>query len=263
MRTLTVSGRPARIREAGEGPLVLLLHGVPTSSVVWQDVLPLVAAAGWRAVAADLPGWGGTAPLPGPWTIAAHLAWLAELERALGGGPAVHAGQDYGGLLALERAAAGASRGAVATSAWAGLGWAGARITALPVLERLFYRQWGGRLYLRRGSAPARRDALEAAVLPTLDDATVVPRMKAIAEGMSLRRLASLPRRLRASDVPVHFVAGADDPFVPARSIARVARRLDAAFTALPGARHHAPWDRPQAWAAAALAGPSMRRRGG
>ncbi len=260
MRALTVDGRPAAAHEVGDGPVMLLLHGVPTSSKLWRGAMPALAARGWRAVAVDLPGWGGTAPLAGPPTVRAHLAWLDALVDALGL-PAmpVVAGQDYGGLLALELAAAGRARAAVVTSAWAGLGWLGARATALPGLERLFYRRFGGRLYLARGAARPRREALVAALGPALDDPAVVPRMKAIAAGMAVADLRSLPDRVRRSGAPVHFVWGAADPFVPAPLAARAARRLGASFTALPGARHHAPWDRPEDWATAASAGLERR----
>ena len=52
----------------GRGPTALFLHGYPTSSYLWRNVLPAVAEAGARAVAPDLPGFGDTPPdLPGTW----------------------------------------------------------------------------------------------------------------------------------------------------------------------------------------------------
>ena len=43
-----------------DGPLVLLLHGFPELSRSWRHQLPALAAAGYRAVAPDLRGYGGT-----------------------------------------------------------------------------------------------------------------------------------------------------------------------------------------------------------
>src|SRR3954469_18122619 len=46
-------------REQGEGPPVLLLHGWPTSSYLWRNVMPPIAEAN-RGIAVDLPGFGGS-----------------------------------------------------------------------------------------------------------------------------------------------------------------------------------------------------------
>ena len=46
-------------RELGEGPPVLLLHGWPTSSFLWRDVMPAIADKN-RVIALDLPGYGGS-----------------------------------------------------------------------------------------------------------------------------------------------------------------------------------------------------------
>ena len=53
------------IAEAGEGPLVLLVHGFPESWYSWRHQLPALAAAGYHAVAPDVRGYGRTdAPQP-------------------------------------------------------------------------------------------------------------------------------------------------------------------------------------------------------
>ena len=52
----------------GSGPAALAVHGYPTSSYLWRNVLPSIAEAGYRAVALDLPGFGDSPPdLPGTW----------------------------------------------------------------------------------------------------------------------------------------------------------------------------------------------------
>jgi len=43
-----------------DGPLVVLLHGFPESWVTWRHQLPALAAAGFRAVAPDLRGYGAS-----------------------------------------------------------------------------------------------------------------------------------------------------------------------------------------------------------
>ena len=52
-----VNGLTLDYRELGTGPAVLLLHGWPTSSFLWRDVMPAIARE-HRAIALDLPGFG-------------------------------------------------------------------------------------------------------------------------------------------------------------------------------------------------------------
>jgi haloalkane dehalogenase len=57
--TVNVDGRTLAFREAGEGPAVLLLHGWPTSSFLWRNVMPAIARER-RVLALDLPGFGAS-----------------------------------------------------------------------------------------------------------------------------------------------------------------------------------------------------------
>jgi len=53
-----VDGLRMHYVDEGDGPPVLLLHGEPTSSYLWRNVIPPLVAAGRRAVAPDLIGFG-------------------------------------------------------------------------------------------------------------------------------------------------------------------------------------------------------------
>ncbi len=57
-RTFEAGGVRSFVREEGDGPAVVLLHGVPSSSFLYRKLLPLLAAEGMRAVAFDYPGLG-------------------------------------------------------------------------------------------------------------------------------------------------------------------------------------------------------------
>jgi abhydrolase domain-containing protein 14 len=87
-RSLPVADVMVRALEAGppEARLVLLLHGGRFEAATWQELgtLDRIAAAGFRAVAVDLPGFGATPP-----TGVAHPDFLAELLSALDQRPAV------------------------------------------------------------------------------------------------------------------------------------------------------------------------------
>ena len=64
-RVTDVDGMKVFYREAGDGnaPKLLLLHGFPTSSHMFRDLIPLLADR-FHIVAPDLPGFGQTEPLP-------------------------------------------------------------------------------------------------------------------------------------------------------------------------------------------------------
>ncbi len=100
------------IAEAGEGPLVLMLHGFPESWYSWRHQLVALAAAGYHAVAPDQRGYCATGPPGGPghdadvgqYTIL-HLAGdVIALMDALGEEQAVVAGHDWGAPVAWHAA---------------------------------------------------------------------------------------------------------------------------------------------------------------
>jgi haloalkane dehalogenase len=64
-KTVDVLGRRMAYHERGEGLPILLLHGNPTSSYLWRDVIPELEGLG-RLIAPDLIGMGDSAKLPNP-----------------------------------------------------------------------------------------------------------------------------------------------------------------------------------------------------
>jgi haloalkane dehalogenase len=88
-KTVDVLGSRMAYHERGEGAPVLLLHGNPTSSYLWRDVIPALEGRG-RLIAPDLIGMGdsGKLPEPGPETyrFATHRDYLAAFIDAVIGG---------------------------------------------------------------------------------------------------------------------------------------------------------------------------------
>ncbi|MEV0643174.1 alpha/beta hydrolase [Streptomyces sp. NPDC050619] len=86
------------------GPLVLLVHGFPESWYSWRHQLPVLAAAGYRAVAVDVRGYGRSSK---PAAVDAYrMLDLVEdqvtVVDALGGRPAVVVGHDWGANIAAH-----------------------------------------------------------------------------------------------------------------------------------------------------------------
>jgi pimeloyl-ACP methyl ester carboxylesterase len=86
----------------GEGPLVVFCHGFPECWYSWRHQLPVVAAAGFRAVALDMRGYGGTtAPdATGAYTLSHMIGDVVGVIAALGERKAVVVGHDWGAPIA-------------------------------------------------------------------------------------------------------------------------------------------------------------------
>ncbi|MCT9932390.1 alpha/beta hydrolase [Planotetraspora sp. A-T 1434] len=99
-RAVHAGGTRFHVVEAGEGPLVLLLHGFPQFWWTWRHQLVSLPKAGFRAVAADLRGYGASDKPPRGYDLPTLAVDAAGLVRALGETGAVVVGHDWGGLLA-------------------------------------------------------------------------------------------------------------------------------------------------------------------
>ncbi|MBC2904321.1 alpha/beta fold hydrolase [Streptomyces cupreus] len=103
-----VSSPAGRIHlaEQGTGPLVLLLHGFPESWYSWRHQLPALAAAGYRAVALDVRGYGRSSKPAA--TDAYRMVELVEdnvsVVHALGEESAIVVGHDWGATIAANSA---------------------------------------------------------------------------------------------------------------------------------------------------------------
>jgi len=105
---LTANGIRFHLQTDGDGPLVLLLHGFPQTSHAWHDLLPRLAAHGYRVVAPDLRGYGESSR---PTRIRDYRTSklgddVAGLIAALGEKKAHVIGHDWGGAAAWETALA-------------------------------------------------------------------------------------------------------------------------------------------------------------
>ena len=83
-------------------PAVLLLHGLGADGTSWALQMPALQEAGFRPLAPDAPGFGGS-PYDGRgWNIRGVAAQLADLLEELGTGPAHIVGLSMGGVIAQQ-----------------------------------------------------------------------------------------------------------------------------------------------------------------
>jgi haloalkane dehalogenase len=86
---------------------VLMLHGEPSWSYLYRKMIPIIAAAGYRAIAPDLVGFGRS-DKPArreDYTYQRHVDWMYGLIAALDLRHITLVGQDWGGLIGLRLAA--------------------------------------------------------------------------------------------------------------------------------------------------------------
>lgn len=103
MRRAYVESRHGQIhlRECGAGPVVLMAHANPWTSLFWEPVMSLLAAEGFRVVAYDGLGYGNSDSGPQCLTIEGQADVMADVAEAVGGVLAV-VGWHQGGITGLE-----------------------------------------------------------------------------------------------------------------------------------------------------------------
>lgn len=104
-RNVSANGARFHVVTMGDGPPVLLAHGFPTYWYTWRHILPVLADAGYRAIAMDLRGYGGTDHTPrgyDPFTLSSDLRGVV---RSLGYADATIVGQGWGAFVGWTAAA--------------------------------------------------------------------------------------------------------------------------------------------------------------
>lgn len=125
MKSVDAGGLTVAYRELGEGPTVLLLHGWPTSSYLWREVMPPIATAN-RVVAVDLPGFGASEkPLDADYGFDFHAGVLDGFLAALGIEQVALGVHDLGGPIGLDWARRNSDR-----------------VTAMALLNTLVYPEF-------------------------------------------------------------------------------------------------------------------------
>lgn len=100
-RFVEVDGHTVHYVDEGTGPVLLLLHGNPTWSFLWRDVITALRAD-FRCIALDYPGFGLSSPAPGyRFLPEEHAGVVAGFVDALGLDGVTLVGQDWGGPIGL------------------------------------------------------------------------------------------------------------------------------------------------------------------
>jgi pimeloyl-ACP methyl ester carboxylesterase len=103
LRELSIHGNKVTYRTAGEGPVMLLIHGMAGSATTWKHVMPALSRR-FTVVAPDLLGHGQSEKMAGDFSLGALASSLRDLLVALGHDRATIVGQSLGGGVALQLA---------------------------------------------------------------------------------------------------------------------------------------------------------------
>jgi epoxide hydrolase A/B len=144
-RTVEANGVRMHVVEQGTGPMVLLCHGFPELWYSWRHQLAALAAAGFRAVAPDMRGYGqtGRPEAIDQYTLLHMVGDMIGLLDALRAPEAVIAGHDWGGPVAWAAAVLRPDRfrGVIALSGPYGPRAPSRPTTTMPQdADRLFYQ---------------------------------------------------------------------------------------------------------------------------
>jgi pimeloyl-ACP methyl ester carboxylesterase len=101
MRHMTLHGHDVAYRQAGSGSVVVLVHGITSSSATWKRVMPHLADR-FTVIAPDLAGHGESAKPRGDYSLGAHASSLRDLLLALGHERATFVGHSLGGGIAMQ-----------------------------------------------------------------------------------------------------------------------------------------------------------------
>ena len=257
-----VEARCGRVRSlvGGEGPPIVLVHGLGGSATNWCELAPLLAER-YRVLIPDLPGHGGSEPLAGVSGLQPYADRIAAVmaQERIGRAPVV--GHSLGGLVVLRLALRRpelVSAVVLASAAGLSLGgvWLRNVLTAFTIVRP-------GRLAGRHRSLVARSPRLRRFVFGFVSVADPVGLTDTAVDGFLAGQVlhtdtASAWRALRDDDprpelehvgCPALVLWGAEDAQLPLDDAFEYARRLRAPLRTIAGCGHLLIGERPEACA--------------
>jgi pimeloyl-ACP methyl ester carboxylesterase len=240
-----IHGHAICYRTAGQGPAILLVHGIAGRAENWDPIIPLLARE-HTVIAPDLPGHGLSGKPPGDYSIGALASAMRDLLVFLGHERATVMGHSLGGGVAMQFAYMFPERcSRLVLISSGGLGQDVSlilRAAALPGADLFLTLTAGaadwigpglGKVLKRTGLRPSADIAEVARGFASLSDAET--RMAFLSTlrsviGTNGQRVDASNRLYLASEMPTLIVWGEDDPIIPSHHGER-------AHEAMPGSR--------------------------
>jgi haloalkane dehalogenase len=262
---LELDGLRMHAVDEGSGKPVLFLHGEPTWSFLWRHTIPGVVAAGRRAIAPDLIGFGRSdKPMDLSWyTYDRHVAAITRFVVELDLRDIALVVHDWGGLIGLRFAVENAERVERLVILDTGV-WSGRAPSETWLRFREAVRSVGGELDIARlvesGTQRGLTDEIRAAYsapFPTPASkagALAFPELVPVEPGHpTAAALEPVREGLARWDKPAHVIWGAEDAVLPTAIAERFIDLIPGATgpEVIPGAGHFLQEDAPAEVAAA------------
>jgi pimeloyl-ACP methyl ester carboxylesterase len=258
-RQVEVNGLPARWLEHGEGPPVVLVHGIPTSPRLWRHVVPSVSG---RCLAWEMLGYGASIPDAGQRDIGLSaqadrlLAWLDTVQIDA----PVLVGHDLGGGVAQIAAARAPGRfsGLVLTNSVCYDSWPIPSVKmmrrAAPLLRHLpevgLYPSFVQLLQRGHDDRKQARESIGVHWQPYVTHGAARSLMRQVTS-LCVHDTLAVADRLPSLGIPAKVVWGEADQFQKVAYGRRLAADLGTDLSTITGGKHFTPEDHPDALAQA------------
>jgi len=258
-RTVRIHGHDVSYRMAGEGPTIVLIHGIAESSTTWRAVMPALAEH-YTVIAPDLLGHGRSAKPRGDYSLGAYASGIRDLLAVLRRDRVSLVGHSLGGGVAMQFAYQFPERAQrLVLVASGGLGKEVSpflKAVTLPgaefVLPLLLHRrireaaEWPGAVASRVGWRPNDTLAEVWRSYTSLTDRhgqmAFIHTVRSVID-IAGQRVSAHDRLYLAEAVPTLIVWGDHDRVIPVTHAYRAAEAIRGArLEILEGAGHFLPW---------------------
>jgi pimeloyl-ACP methyl ester carboxylesterase len=264
-RFVRIHGHDVAYRAAGEGPVVLLVHGIAGSSATWSRVMPDLAEH-HTVIAPDLLGHGESAKPRGDYSLGAYASGIRDLLAVLGHERATIVGHSLGGGVAMQLAyqfpqicerlvlVASGGLGKEVNPFLRAVSLPGSEYVLPLVLHRSLHDAlaavggWFGRLGLRGGEIAQEVWRSYTALTEVRGQMAFVHTIRSVIDVRG-QRVSARDRLYLAAEVPTLIVWGDRDRIIPV-SHAHVTHELipGSRLVIIEGAGHFLPVEQPAAF---------------
>lgn len=252
---VNVEGAELYYEDTGQGVPVILVHGTSGYGEVWQQQVPALTEAGFRAIVFDLRSFGRSRARPGQGNAGSIAEDIEQIRQALGLTKVFLVGQSHGAEGALEYALDYRSQtlGIVIAATWRGAedepAYAELRRHLSPSEQQI---QDKPRIEIQFSSEYIENNAEGIKQFQTLQQRysrSGIPDGVSLRESVQKRRAPSDYARLSHMQIPVLVLAGERDTITSPALMKTLASHIPGAeFTTLPASGRYSFWENPEAF---------------